>query len=325
MVRLRHIAFIATLLIGCDLIAPFDLRDEASVDVDTDADADGDADSDADSDVDGDVDGDADVDSVSDADVEHDVDSEIDQEEEPTPCSPPLTGNILGRFTYDVDFDDVDGRHTARRQNAGGCITRTPGRSVECGRALHFASSCEAAWVEIEDSEDWNDVSAVDFWLRPGASAPAGYVSRDALGFGTGHFAIFRGEEDRIAVRVQLASDETQTTICSNERIDDDEWIHIGVNVGAGGIELWIDGVAQSGRGDLTLRSEDPVWILTCNDNAELELDLGELDLPWVLGASPYGCEPPCLASELEAFVVDGAIDELRFAEQRQDFGSFFE
>ncbi len=206
MVRFRHIALMGIILVGCDLIVTFDLRDGAPVDSDTDPDGDadrddpGDADGDVDTDSDSDTDVDADTDTDSDADGDSDSDSDTDRDADEDPdvaldadpdvelptCSPAMRGEVLGHFTFDTTYDESEGRHRATPVAGETCLRWAPGRDEACANALRFNASCTSSWVEIEDSDVWSEVSSIDLWIFPGTASPVGYLTRDAMGYADG-------------------------------------------------------------------------------------------------------------------------------------------
>lgn len=317
----------ALVLAACNHIAPFDLRDtnsgssDADHIVDTGTDADADTDAPMEADVNPNIDADVEEDSEPDVEYDREADAEIDVE--PPTCSPPQVGRLIALYTFDDGTGDSVGDHHIRLSDGAGCI-ESPVRGEGCGRCMAFRPDCTASLGRIPDSSDWDEVRSIDFWYRSASSDMAGILSRDASGPNVGDFTFFRFGGGRIALRVQHPGTNPddvigrQTIICSNAPIAEGVWVHVGINLGtSGATELWIDGLPQSGAGEI-----HPSWDIECGHGRGEVHDLALSNNPWVIGAATWDSEPG--EGTPSFFLHHGRIDHLRFTASRQDFISFF-
>lgn len=184
-----------------------------------------------------------------------------------------------------------------------------------CGRAIGFPLG-GTTHVELPDSMDWHlPDGSLDFWFRRDTgTGTAVLLSRERDEFGNGHFAVLLSNREEVYVRLQNAA-EQESASCS-EPLAVGEWHHIGVNFGAGGLELWLDG-------EVTLRTDvgqvtDSVGQLTmqCDGGGTVSLRPADV-LEWVVGASGIRATA---SGEWSDFFNGGAIDYLRISSVRRDF-----
>lgn len=156
-------------------------------------------------------------------------------------------------------------------------------------------------------------VGSVDFWIRgPAAGITQDIIGRDAQGNGAGHLTISTSERGEIVVRSQSILEEFY--ICSEPIEFESTWRRVGINLGAGGVELWIDGVRQNRSGPLFYRGAE--W--TCfADTHELNL-VGNAN-PFVVGAvaifSDEGSHLP-----IQQPFAGLEVDQLRLSSVRRDY-----
>ncbi len=122
------------------------------------------------------------------------------------------------------------------------------------------------ATLMIPDEPRWQlDEGSVDFYLRPRRCAPDsdgyGLVVRDAQGqSASGHIRVFLESTCEICVRVQ--STTAEHTMCSAP-LALDTWRHVGINFGAEGLDLWVDGeVASQDPWPAGIAGNNNVWVV---------------------------------------------------------------
>lgn len=170
--------------------------------------------------------------------------------------------------------------------------------------------------------------AALDFWFRleEPISRVQALISRDALGQEDGgHLTLLllpkgsgQRDSDLLVLRLQGADanvESDKVTILCASAPSPDVWHHVGVNVGGGAPELFVDGVAaklDESAGNFSGRPCSYVGT---------ETGLEGNDLPWIVGASAIvscGDDGPYI----DPFVGDIAL--LRFHEQRRDYAAAF-
>lgn len=322
----------ALLVLGmcCSLRLPVDETWDDLHDAGVDGDADGDADEgppDADwdqgrpdADRPGDADEgreDADPDVIPVVDAEADASEDGDGEADLGPCEGPPDPDVLALYT--LDDEDLTSAAGGPSGSVEGPTSRTswvdgpPG----CGRALRFDGGTPEGYAVIPDDPAWDGVASIDLYLRlDGGPGPAsGVLSRDAAGETLpGHLTLVRGEDDRLGLRLQRAPETVE--LCSAAPLPLDAWVRVGINLGAGGVELWVDGLRADGTealsGTLSLACSAP--------DPPIEAGIDGNDNPWVLGAGAWG------SGEGEATPVDAparvTMDHLRLSRVRRDYAA---
>ncbi len=120
----------------------------------------------------------------------------------------------------------------------------------------------------------------------------------------------------RVVLRTERRIDGIpKVGICSDGPMPTERWIHIGINVGPPGVELYVDGVLQAGEGrfDDSPGSQPGACALTGPPDP-----LPPGADPWVLMARAHDHD-----GEPAHDVFYGRIDQLRFSERRRDFTTF--
>ncbi len=222
-----------------------------------------------------------------------------------------ISNGVIAEYSMTVnangDVDDLVGSHT-------GTLDGPPEETLGvCGTGLKFGNG---ARVVIADSIDWElSEGSIDFWAFFPALPPLfseGVVSRDAIRLGLpGHISFGRSNDGRVAVRIQDGDD---AVVCSNAAVATEQWVHIGVNFGPPDLEMYVDGVAQSGVGTLPVTQFNSI---TCNTPMPRGLT-GNAN-PWVIGtASMHSDEGSADPATLP--FDSGGVDEFRISIQRRDF-----
>ena len=223
-------------------------------------------------------------------------------------------------YTFDSD-PPTSVRNDGPGGGSGSIIGTIPHVAGRCGQAIHFGTTDPTPFVGIPDSPSWDlPVGSLDFWVRvPAALGAVGILSRDALGnVESGHLTVYLGETGHLVVRMQSDTDDNAVFRCSDAPVPVDTWVRVGINFGAPGVELWVDGALSSRVADVPLDSSRGISVAFCANNAPIGIDgNGE---PWLLGGSadtsPVGATSPVLP------FADGEIDQLRISSGRRDYSA---
>jgi hypothetical protein len=222
-------------------------------------------------------------------------------------------------FEQDVATAIVDEANGYDGSWLGDAPTPIPGPDG-CGQGVQFASGQAGVIPDVDAFE--LDAGAVEFWawFPSDASDSRGILSRDGVGYVDGHLSIYfqpvqlpGGEtSDRhVTVRLQTATDEGAR--CSSAPMPSDRWIHVGLNFGPPGLELFIDGEAQG----IDAMAAAGGMVQPCD--ASPTNGIAGNDSPWVLGATNHSSDPGT-TSRVENW-FEGAIDELRISSAPRPFG----
>ncbi len=158
---------------------------------------------------------------------------------------------------------------------------------------------------------------AVDLWVRvpDGSRFCEGIVSRDASQQDRpGHFTMYVNGDGRAGVRLQSSPIERGAIfLFSDAPLPRDTWTHVGVNFGPEGVQLFVDGDAQSGAGDRgdCSRTDD-----SCTADCTTGIEGNEN--PWVIAAGATGTPEGGFAGVNAHF--SGSIDELRISSTNRAF-----
>lgn len=226
---------------------------------------------------------------------------------------PAPDSDTLALFSFDgvsgmTTLTDGTGNHDGVID--GGAASSLPGSSP-CGEAL-LATAGVAG--QILDAPAWQlEDGSVDFWVRRPTSpaAFAGLLTRDATGSRAGHFGVFVGASGRAAVRVQTGAGTG--FVCTEAALPTEEWVHLGINFGAAGLELWLNGERMMGTGSMIGPNE-----VTLNCNSGVAGGIAGNNNRWVVGASnaSLGEESAGHTDHFE----NGALDHVRISRVRRDF-----
>ena len=191
----------------------------------------------------------------------------------------------------------------------------TRGKSiVGCHPALQFKATSTPSYLEVPNGADWQLKSgSIDFWVRfdkGTETAAQGIVSRDAKGTDKpGHLSLFRTCEGVLLLRLQRP--EGMTFQCSAPT-QLGKWYRVGINFGAGGLQLYVDGKRATRTTKLVCGTNEHA----CGGSSSGGIAGNEN--PWVVGASA-GTSAEGLATPVTNQLV-GAIDNLRISKQRRKY-----
>ena len=239
------------------------------------------------------------------------------------PCSAGVDATTVALYTFDADgggmsITDATGSHHGTF--VGGMAEVIPGPEG-CDDALVFSDASDV-YVEIPHSPDFDlDSGSIELWVRPHTvpeNTIHGVIGRDALDtMFPGHVSLWFLPDRRLVARLQNPDGEAHR--CSNEPIEIDQWSHVGINFGPEGFELWVDGVRTTFTGVLTI-DPDPMNTRTITCGGGTVGGIAGNENPWVFGASSGGSMEGA-ATPATSFFRGGAIDHVRVAEDRREFG----
>lgn len=227
----------------------------------------------------------------------------------PTACDD-ADGDTLFLFT----FDDANDVVTAESGVADNSLLQ-PGDSPCGGNVLRITNDeSPSSHFRIPNRPEFElSAGSMDFWIRgPAAAFTQDIIGRDAQDGGAGHFTVSTSEMGELVLRSQSVLEEFY--ICSEPVDFESTWRRVGINFGAGGVELWIDGVRQNRSGALLYREGE--W--TCFDGTH-ELNLIGNANPFVVGAvAIYSGEGTHLP--LREPFAGLEVDQLRLSSVRRDY-----
>ena len=229
---------------------------------------------------------------------------------------PPADPDAIAVYAFDGDQGSTVATD-ARDAHEGmlGDDTRFVVGPEGCGTAVSFDSVRDV--LVIPDSPDFDLVEgSVDFYLRhDGTEDFRAVVSRDAVDTARpGHFTAALLSDGRLAVRIQSTGDG-EVNVCSSA-LASNRWHHVGINFGAPGVEIWLNGV----RSEDDSASPGP---FECGQNGPLGLagTEGENDNPWYVGANRYSAPEGEIVEATDPLF--GAVDQLRISANRRDFSGY--
>ncbi|MFT5356005.1 MAG: hypothetical protein ACI9KE_003227 [Polyangiales bacterium] len=217
-------------------------------------------------------------------------------------------------FLYDfLSFSDLVSRHLgSARDGAGSMNGDSP-----CGQVLITPGPLESRFVVPDQASFHVAEGSLDFWARrPAASGDTvGVVSRDEMSITTeGQLTLFFSQDERFVLRGQV-NNSVSVLLCSSDPIPLEEWMRIGINWGPGGLELYLDGMLQTGGG--TVRIFDAVDA-TCSSST-IPFSIAATQDPFVLGASSHLSDTE--SDEPAAFPGPGwQYDHFRLSRVRRDY-----
>lgn len=192
---------------------------------------------------------------------------------------------------------------------------------TSCGDAIGFGAA-DQTFLVINDRDEWDAIRSIDLFARyPAGIDDAAILSRDANFENNGNLTLYVTRDvddtaDIIALRVQ---DSDNTLLRCAPAPGPDTWLHVGINLGgendAEGVELWVDGAEGLETLDVALFDGS-----TCGVGTERMTPEGSPD-PWTLGVSIENSSGGGFNNASRP-LVNGGIDNLRFASQRRDFSA---
>lgn len=221
-------------------------------------------------------------------------------------------------------FEDLPGFSSADNT---GSFTATYFKGVSTTSAAD-APSVAGCGKGLFGNEKWGEVSHDPAFSRKQASldllykTPTSFIptrmmailSKDATGFGTSHLNLGINPDGRVMLRMSRTDFEFYR--CSAP-IENETWVHIGINFGEPDLELWVNGqLAHESGSHGYLDNSNPrpcetgVRVMGLDGNTE----------PWAIGASAN----PSTAGTNDMVVFEhdlgAVIDQVRFSSTRRDF-----
>lgn len=260
-----------------------------------------------------------------------------------SPCDLRLPGEIAV-YSFDADDPGFDVSGNELHAVSAGSALATVESVDGCGQALHFTPDnlgvdpATGSYLQLPDSAQFRVASgSLDFAMRfesaaiPLPEQPSiAVVSRDALNIESdGHFTLFLTSGARLVARFQQTGelDFGETFFRCSEELPTDTWLHVGVNFGAAGLEVWVDGSLQQVSGiDNGVEGTLGECGNTLGGDAERGPTRGMQDNPnvWLIGADQHRSEEGSTQPLRDgAFLSHATLDQVRFTSQAQDFSAF--
>lgn len=211
-------------------------------------------------------------------------------------------------------FGEASGEHPDGRV-VGSILPRLG--DATCGRALGIGRD---SWGEIPHHVAWHDLKAIDFWLwLPPPRLPklgaVGVISRDATGTSvSGHLTLHYTETGVLRLRVQGLDGEEAVQLCTAGPVATEQWVHVGINLGAPMVELIVDGEVADFVGETELGG----IFTACGLSTERTMNGNQN--PWLVGASAINSREGEATPTEDSQLIDGRVDQLRFSSERRDF-----
>jgi hypothetical protein len=231
------------------------------------------------------------------------------------PCVETPDAHTVALYTFagsGSTIGDATGQHPGAI--VGKAVSRVPGRPG-CGQAIAFAGA--GGYVEIPDSPAWDlATGSFDLWLRidamPGDGSKGGVISRDALMQALpGHFSLYVACNGALGARLQTTAYDA---FACSATLQAGIWYHVGVNFGAGPLEIYIDGALSTQTAPFTCSA----LTFKCGTGTTAGIDGN--DNPWTVGIASATSDEG-LATPTNNPLV-GAIDSLRISSARRAFGT---
>ncbi|MEO2047685.1 MAG: cadherin-like domain-containing protein [Pirellulales bacterium] len=219
----------------------------------------------------------------------------------------PNTTNTTASFstvgTYILELTADNGGSAASDRVTINVTTRTPPATLAISQGVALYVNTEMQFtgnndhvVIAHDDAYLLDEGTIAFWFQAeNTNTQQGLFSKDAAGFGTGGHLSFTLESDGL-VSVRLQSTGGSSNLSTNSSVIANTWHHVSLNFGAGGLELFLDGVSQQSA--TNTRGLGP----SSGGSGNHE--------PIVLGASGFNSND-LLADPIAIPLQGGAIDEV--------------
>lgn len=234
---------------------------------------------------------------------------------DPFACAKPVDGSTIA--VYPMEDADMGLLSDVTRAHDGSFPVLRPDLTAgpsSCGRAMRIAT--DTSYGVVPDSPAFaHREGALELRMLLTSDAVRGAVlTRDAAGQTQGQFSLFLDDAGRLVARFQ--SGGRSIAACSDAPLPAGRWYYVGVNYGAAGAELFVNGVSQ--RGAATWRTEGESG--PCGDTSPVGM-IGESN-PWIFGASSTRAVPGT-GEPLGPATVGLVLDHVRFSSMRRDFSRF--
>jgi hypothetical protein len=226
---------------------------------------------------------------------------------------------VVALYTFDAsDLSDSVGGRDGRA--VGGALTYVAG-PPGCGTAVAFPGAGTIYGI-IDDAAtfDIGPTGSVDFWFLTDAATTThvGLLSRDQSGSSpTGQLNLAVTIDGSPYARIQTAAGEA--VVCGPPGLAHGMWHHFGVNFGPPGFELFVDGMRMDENREVPIVEPPSDTTFTCGTNTDGDLTGSMGSLPIYLGVN-NGYSSAGTTDDQRGFFRDGAIDHLRFSNERRDF-----
>jgi hypothetical protein len=226
-------------------------------------------------------------------------------------CNDIVDPDTVALYSMEGDLNDATGGHNGA---LSGNATFEAGEPT-CGNALRISGGNQVqGYGMVPDSADFDLAEgSIDLWLRNTVvpTRALGVLSRDSAGAVTGRFTLYIACDGTVVAKLDDAYR------CSAAPVTAGQWTHVGVNFGAAGFELWIDGAIQNRATPVGLIGQNCSQTVNCGDAATG--GLAGNDNPWILGASADGSVEG-QGSPLSLPFRDGLLDAFRISDVRRSF-----
>ncbi len=213
-------------------------------------------------------------------------------------------------FLFSNGISEVGGYNTI---NVNGVIN-VPSDSICGGNDIELGRTGR---VQISPNDDFDIAEgSADIWfLMRSTSGTHTLFSRDSDGLQDGEFEVFMMEGGRFAVRYEMGGMEH--AVCTPAIAMTNEWMHVGINFGAAGVGLWVDGFAYEADGDAESSSGGT---LPCGEGNAAFSTVGNAN-PFLVGAGQRTAMAGTGAPATN-FSNGARFDDFRLSAIRRDFSS---
>ena len=217
-------------------------------------------------------------------------------------CVETVDPDTIALYTFPDDAADRTGNHDGELEGNAGFAEGPPG----CGQAFEMPNSVAVSgYLRIPHAPEFELSSgSIDFWIRAQARIRAtGIISKDDNEV-DGGLTLFVNCGGYLVARMQNEGEAFYR--CSEQPLPDDDWAHVGLNFGAGGLELYVDGERVRGEQSLGL------FGIGCTQDVQCDTDttagLQNNTQPWVIGVSSHQGDPslPFRDGRIDSFRISG-------------------
>ncbi len=234
------------------------------------------------------------------------IDTGIDGGVDAGGCVQMLDPTTVALYTLDGDATDLSGAHPG---NLNGNTDFEPG-PAGCGQALGLSNAgVVQGHLSIPHAQPFALASgAIDLWVYPNINGRAmGVLTKDAQG-ASDAFGLFVACSGHLVANLRVG--DSNYYQCSTQPLPSNSWSHIGLNFGAGGFALYIDGGQAQGAQSQGLFGGNCNETITCGTSTTAGLQ--NSTQPWILGASSH--DSPNGSGNLSLPLRAGRVDNLRLS-----------